>query len=252
MERVESPGLEADPMTQIVVDTLNRLDLLQRTLEAIWTRTSSPYRLHVIDDASEEANAAYLRERQEDGMIDSLTLREARRGIPANWNEAATTGDSPVVVYTNGDVLCPELDPDWLALGLDALARFPDLGMVSLNDPLCTARHAWKVIERRDGVTICDRVPSFFLMVRRTLMQAIVIPDVGGVLAGIPIVADYRKIDRAWSRAARAGGYVVGYLTRVYCQHIGLHSVRTSTDLSAWAAMPVDSRTLAPPEEYAG
>lgn len=237
MERVEPAGVEEGQMiTQIVVDTLNRLDLLKRTLESIWTRTSSRYRLHVIDDASEEGNADYLREQYADGMIDSLTLRETRRGIPANWNEAAGTGDSPVVVYTNGDVLCPEVDPDWLARGLDALARFPDLGMVSLNDPLCTARHAWNVVARRDGVTITDRVPSFFLMIRRTLMQAITIPDVGGVLAGIPMVADYRKIDRAWSLAVRKRGYVVGYLTRTYCQHIGLRSVRTHKDLSAWAS----------------
>ena len=239
--------------TQIVVDTLNRLDLLRCTLEGIWANTTTPYRLHVIDDASEEGNAEYLRKKRAEGKIDSVTLREKRLGIPANWNEAARTGDSEIVVYTNGDVLCPKIpQPDWLARGLGAMSRYPELGLLSLNSPMCTANGGWKVIERWDGVTVCDRVPSFFLFARRALMQEIVIPDVGGRLAGIPIVASFAKIDRAWSVAARARGYKVGYLTKVYCRHIGLHSVRNGRDLSRWDVEPLDAETLVPPEEWRG
>lgn len=240
--------------TDIVVDTLNRLPELQRTLETIIERTASPYRLHVIDDASTEGNQAYLREMQSAGKIETLTLRTERLGIPANWNQAARTGDSEIVIYTNGDVLCPRLEGkcDWIIWGLGAMARYPDLGLLSLNSPMCTKNRGWRVIERRSGVVIVDRVPSFFLFARRDLMQQIIIPDVGGKLAGIPITEDCKKIDRAWSQAAQACGFVVGYLARVYCHHIGLQSVRTGRDLSRWDVPPLDGETLVPPEEYRG
>ena len=238
--------------TDIVVDTLNRLPELRRTLESIFERTATPYRLHVIDDASDEGNADYLLELWREGKLASLTLRHERAGIPANWNAAAATGTSKIVVYSNGDVLCPKVSPDWLARGLGAMGRYPDIGLLSLNSPMCTANGGWKVIERREGVTICDRVPSFYLFARRGLMRQIILPDVGGTLAGILIVAKYTKIDRAWSRAAQAEKYKVGYLSKVYCQHIGLHSVRSGRNLSRWAIEPVDAETLAPPESYRG
>jgi glycosyltransferase involved in cell wall biosynthesis len=239
-------------MTDIVVDTLNRLPLLQRSLESIFERTVTPYRLHVIDDASTEGNAEYLRGLHEAGKLASVTLREKRLGIPANWNQAARTGDSEIVVYCNGDVLCPKVSPDWLLRGLGALDRYADLGAVSLNSPMCTANGGWKVVERRKGVVIADRVPSFYLFVRRALMQDIVIPDVGGKLEEIPIVPEYTAIDRAWSRAVQRRGYKVGYLAKTYCEHIGVHSVRNGRDLSQWAVPVVDAETLEPPREYAG
>lgn len=239
-------------MTDIVVDTLNRLPLLQRTLESIFERTTTPYRLHVIDDASIEGNADYLRGLYEAGKLASVTLREERLGIPANWNQAARTGDSEIVVYCNGDVLCPQVSPDWLARGLGALDRYPDLGMVSLNSPMCTANRSWKVVERRPGVVICDRVPSFYLFVRRAVMQEIVIPDVGGTLERIAIVPTFSAIDRAWSRAMQRRGYQVGYLATTYCEHIGVNSVRDGRDLSQWAVPVTNPETLEPLPEFAG
>ena len=241
-------------MIQIVVDTLNRLSELQQTLMAIWERTTTPYRLHVIDDASVEGNQKWLLQMRRQGKIHSLTLRTKRGGIPANWNEAAQTGDGEILVYTNGDALCPQVEPDWLARGLAVLKKYPDLGMLSLNDPMCTAKCAWKVVERRDGVTLTDRVPSFFLFVRRALMQKIVLPAVGGKAYKLPVFESYKGIDRIWSRGAQVNGYVVGYLTRTYCQHIGYQSVRTGADLHVWGkrVMPINMATLEPPERYAG
>jgi len=239
-------------MTDIVMDTFNRLPELRRTMESILERTVSPYRLHPIDDASTEGNADYLLSLWREGRLASLTLRHERRGIPANWNAAAAMGSSEILVYTNGDVICPKLDPDWLAHGLGAMQRYPDLGLLSLNSPMCTANRSWKVIERRKDVVICDRVPSFFLFARRSLMRQVWIPDVGGAVAGIPILPTYKAIDRAWSQAVQARGYVVGYLSAVYCEHIGIRSVRNGRDLSRWAITPLDAETLTPPEEYRG
>lgn len=238
-------------MIQIVIDTLNRLPELQRTLTAIWERTATPYRLHVIDDASTDGNQEWLQVMHAAGKIDSLNLRAIRLGIHANWNEVAVTGDSDIVVYSCGDVLCPLVAPDWLARGLATMEKYPDIGLLSLNDPLCTAKGAWKVAELRDDVTLTDRVPSFFLFARRALMQKIVIPPVGKKMYKLPVFANYKGIDRIWSRGAQAHGYHVGFMNDTYCQHIGLHSVRADVDLTEWADAvgPVDPETLEPLEE---
>lgn len=237
-------------MIQIVIDTLNRLPELQRTLTALWERTTTPYRLHVIDDASTDGNPEWLKAMHAAGKIDSLNLRVTRLGIQANWNEAAHTGEGDILVYSCGDVLCPQVSPDWVSRGLAMLDKYPDIGLLSLNDPLCTVKGAWKVAETRDDVTLTDRVPSFFLFARRELMQKIVIPPVGKKMYKLPVFPSYKGIDRIWSRGAQAHGYHVGFMNNTYCQHIGLHSVRDDADLTEWAALigPVDPQTLEPVE----
>jgi len=237
--------------TDIVMDTLNRLPLLQRSIESILEGTKSPYRLYVIDDASTEGNAEYLLGLWKEGKIAEPILRKKRRGIPANWNMVPELGKSEIVVYTNGDVICPNIKPDWIRRGLKVLGKYPDLGMVSLNSPMSNAKRDLRVLKRRPGVTISDRVPSFFLFVRRELMLKIKIPDIGGKLAGVPIVGNYYGIDHAWSRAMRLLGYQVGYLEKIYCKHIGLQSVRTNADLTKWS-IECDPITLTPPKRFRG
>ena len=45
-------------ITDIVLCTRNRLPLLKRTLTYLFERTITPFRLHVIDDASTEGNVS--------------------------------------------------------------------------------------------------------------------------------------------------------------------------------------------------
>ncbi len=239
-------------VTDIIVDTLNRLPELQRTLESIFERTTSPYRLHVIDDASTEGNAEYLHGLWREGKLTSVVLRNERRGILANWNMMAGITRSDVIVHTNGDVVCPKVQPDWLSRGLAIMAKYPDIGMLCLNSPMCTAKRSWRVIERCDDVVIVDRVPAFYQFRRRRLMEEIRMPEIGGTLAGIPISPTYAGIDTAVAKAALALGYRCAYLSRTYCEHIGVHSVRNGQDLSAWAIKPVNPDTLEPSQEYAG
>jgi len=161
-----------------------------------------------------------------------------------------TTSD--IIVYTNGDVLCPKTNPDWLVHGLKALAHNPDIGMLSLNSPMCNAKKVLRIKERRKGIVITDRVPSFFLFVRRDLMQKIRLPKIGGKILGIPMTETYAKIDRMWSKMSRRHGYKVGYLSGVYCWHFGTHSLRNDCNLSRWIHQPVNPDTLMPLERYRG
>jgi glycosyltransferase involved in cell wall biosynthesis len=227
-------------MTDIVLCTKNRLPLLMRTLDYLLQRTTAPFRLHAIDDASTEGNEAYLRGLLVAGRIASLVTREYSVPIGENWNAAARLASTDVLVFTDDDVLCPALDPDWLSRGLAAMDQHRQVGLLALHDPSAPIR----AIRQEREITICDRVGAHLAFIRRDLMRRIVIPPVGGSLEGIDICADSRKLDRAWSRAVQSAGYEVGYLTDVYCQHIGLLSVRNGQDLSGRVVGPVDERML--------
>ena len=231
-------------MTDIVLCTKDRLALLTRTLTCLFERTTSPYRLHVIDDASTDGTAAYLMELQGQGMIDVLALRRHTMPVLANWNDAAMLAESDVLVFTEDDALCPALEPDWLARGLAAMAAHPSLGLMALNNPSC--RHVRRLKGQDGEVMLCDRIGAQFAFVRRDVMRRIVIPPVGGRLEGIMIVADGHNLDRAWCRAVWAAGYEVGYLRDVYTQHTGAVSRRNGADIGATLITAIDPATLEP------
>jgi hypothetical protein len=229
-------------ITDIVLCTRNRLPLLKRTLTYLFERTTSQFRLHVIDDASTEGNVPYLRSLLQAGMIAGLTTRPRSEPIGANWNAAALLAVSDVLVFTDDDILCPALEPDWLSRGLAAMARYRKLGLLALHLPTAPA----KAIRQEGPLTLCDRVGAHLAFIRRDLMRSIVIPPVGGSLGGIKIRADSTSLDRAWSGEVSAKGWSVAYLTGVYCQHIGAVSARNGQDLRSRDVVLINADTLEP------
>ena len=229
-------------MIDIVIATCDRLPLLKRTLASIWERTTTPYRLHVIDDASSDGETPdYLRSISDVGnLVASITLRPKRRGIAANLRAVSDLTTSDPVVYSDDDLLCPLLDPDWLAREEAAMMARPFLGILALNNPHCNIGDKRHRTHKDDEVTYCMRSPGGFQMIRRAVLDVAVPAD--GRLSPVSIMAG----------SAKDYGWEVGYLTKVYCQHIGLISVRTERDVSKAIAKvaPDNVLTLEPPEEY--
>ena len=230
-------------VTDIVVMTCERLALLKRTLAHIWERTRTTYRLHVIDDASTEGNAEYLSELLAQGRIASALLRPERVGIAAHLRAIGAMSESDPVVFTDDDVLCPRLEPDWLARGLAAMAAHPEVGLLALNNPECNIGGKRGPRERgHGGITYCRNVGGTFAFARRA------------VLDGCAPGGRARSPVKIMCVRAAAAGWRVAYLADVYCQHIGMASARNGRDLSAELAlvMPLDPLTLEPVDEYKG
>jgi len=224
--------------TDIVVTTCERLELLRRTLQYIWDRTVTPYRLHVIDDAS--SNAAYLRRLRDQGKVASVWLHKRRVGISAHLRALERITRSDPVIFTDDDILCPRLEPDWLARGLEAMEQFPKLGLLALNNPQCNARRSRGRTVPGNPVTLCRNVPGSFVFVRRA------------VLATCHVADGTRSPVKALCRLAARRGWRTGYLTHVYCQHIGSRSARTGKNLSKLIELvpATDSNTLEPPKGF--
>jgi len=225
--------------TDIVILTCGRQRLFRRTLEHIQSRTSTPYRLCVMDDNS--GYTAYLEDLLRDGKIGSLVSRSERMGIAANLRTLQDVTTSDPIVYVDDDILCPKLDPDWLECGLTEMANRPQLGLLALNNPQANIGDRRHIIQRGAVVTTCRNVGGTFLFIRRSLLGKIG-PSV-----------KYRHSIKAMCLAAARQGYDVGYLAQVYCQHIGAVSVREksrSYEDELREVYPINSDTLEAPDGY--
>ena len=147
---------------------------------------------------------------------------------------------SDPIVVVDDDILCPKLEPDWLSQGLQALEDHPELAVLALNNPQCNVRHSRHVISRGPQVTTCTYLGGTFLFIRRRALEGYV-PNKVSRLGPI----------KTWLRTVKEPR---GYLTNVYCQHIGMKSVRTGDDLSVIYkdALPINKNTLEPSMKYRG
>jgi len=208
----------ADPITDIIVTTRNRLDCLQETLAYIYERTRAPYRLHVLDDASTDGNVNWLMGEWKAGRIHHLLLHGERVGAMAQLNQGAWLAVSDPVVFTDDDVLCPDVDPCWLERGRTAILERPRLGILALNHPGATRR----IIDKDDVVTYCKFIGGTFMFARRSYLNWCPLPHYRNNFGITPTTQRSSK--------ARKRGFLVGYLTKTYCKHFGGYSVLTEKE----------------------
>lgn len=223
----------------IVLFSRNRIEYARQSISYILARTRTPYRLHVIDDSSTDGTVDYLLSLWREGKICDLILRGRNAGITANYNLANWLSFSDPFVITADDLLCPDVEPDWLSRGVEMMQRRPDLGELDLNNP-----GAYRVSYQHDGdVVYCEAVGGTFGFIRRALVPHICLSH---FINNFDQTGDATRCDKI-----RAAGYKVGYLTETFCHHIGKNSV-------VWGDLPnpsifvdpLDPITLRPPEEY--
>lgn len=223
------------PYTDIVITTRNRLDYLQQTLTYIYARTRTPYTLHVVDDASEEENAQWLFEEWQAGRVHDLLLRQIHCGARANQNAGVWMTFSDPFVLCDDDVLCPDVEPDWLARGVQEMAKHPELAMLALHHPGAKTKSRGT----SGNVTYCLSLGATFLFVRRAFAH--MLPHRLGDL-GRPM--------ELRCQAAHKDGWKIGYLTHTYCYHIGVESVLDGKPYQGKFIRPIDWDTLEPPTEW--
>lgn len=222
-------------MIDIVMTSRNRLDYLEETINRLITCTRSPYALHIIDDNSEPGVTDYLLKLWRGGYVASLCLNSERRGINANKNLSTWLALSDPFVITADDILCPDIDPDWLATGLEVMSHHPELAILDLNHP-----GAWRgPIEPNGEVTYCEVVGGTLGFMRRAFMDGYHLPHFRGNFG--------QGDDVLRCGAARAEGWKVGYLENIYCYHIGRVSSNTGGEYTNGPFVkPKDWKTLEP------
>ena len=113
-------------MTDLFITTYLRQDFAKQCIKYIRERTKSPYRLTVIDNGGNE---------DLESLVDRyvpLWKSVGNAGIHFAWNTALSLTDSPYFVTIDPDLLCPDLEPDWLETMIKYMDERPDYGAISM------------------------------------------------------------------------------------------------------------------------
>lgn len=239
--------------TRVTTDRPDRLGYLQQCLKFIWERTRSPYLLHVVDDSSDVKTDAreWLWEMYKRQKINTLVFCDRKGGQRARLNAGFWLTFSDPMVFTDDDVLVPDVEPDWIARALEAFQQHPEFGVIALNSPafnLIRAGGARGKIGTIGQITECKSLPGHMVFMRRKLMEGWHWPHVQGqrMIAPGQHFPDSQRCERA-----RQCGLKIGYLTTTYCYHAGNVAVREEKAVEPNIVEPVDWQTLRPPKEYA-
>lgn len=187
----------------IVLLSHNRLDYLARTVEALHARTPEPFRLTLVDNASESEVRNWLDANRR--FFHRIIPLPENEHVPAFQHGISVTTSDPFVV-TDPDLVVPDLRPSWLSRLLDLMERHPDFGLIGVGlDPgnrppvLDPEPHEPLV----DGELVETSVGTWFQMIRRAALRE-----------------PYRKDNQA-CLAVRAAGYRVGWAPDIRCLHLG-------------------------------
>jgi len=110
--------------TSIVIPTYNKLSLLRSCIDGITAHTDSPYEIIVVDNASTDGTANYLR-----GLRGQVRYRvlDANRGFAGAVNVGMMMAKGSTIALLNNDVLVTE---GWLGHMLACLQSEETVGMV--------------------------------------------------------------------------------------------------------------------------
>ena len=237
-------------VTDIVVTTCDRLETLQKTIRYILKRTTpDTYRITVVDDLSQDKTWRYLTKLEKAGIIYRAILRPERLGCTRYFDGMFECTESDPVVFTDDDILCPKLEPDWLSQGLEAMETHPGMGLIALNNPEANLGGGRALKQPGEIVTTIQAVGGTFGFIRREVLK-----DCGGI--GIPalnLIPAQSLCYRIWMHPKH---WKIGYLTYVYCYHNQNWSVRarrvTTNPRRYHLLNPEDENTLEPRETLRG
>ncbi|QHT64086.1 glycosyltransferase family 2 protein [Paenibacillus lycopersici] len=120
---MESFGLHFEG-TSIIIPSYNQLDYLKKCLASIGEYTPSPYEIIVVDNASTDGTADYLRTV---GGVVRYRILERNRGFAGATNVGLMMAKGTTLLLLNNDTI---VTPRWLDNMLACLNSDPGIGMV--------------------------------------------------------------------------------------------------------------------------
>lgn len=115
-------------MIDIILLTCNRKELSKQTIDELYSRTCTPFRLIVVDNHSEDGTAELLKDYKARGLINELELLQ----IPIRISEAYNLGfryiQSEYFLTMQDDIIVPKLEPDIIQQLIGLMKKYPKHG----------------------------------------------------------------------------------------------------------------------------
>lgn len=194
----------------IVLLTYNRLEYLVATVQALRERTTEPFRLTIVDNASASPVRNWLVEHR--ALFHQVIFRAENEHIAGFQHGIDATSSDPFVL-AEPDLLVPALEPSWLARLHGLMERHPDFGLIGVgldpvNRPSVLGPEMIDAEALVDGEIVEANVGIWFQMIRRDALR-------------IPYVKD-----SAACIAIREQGYRVGWAPGIRAFHLGWDDYR--------------------------
>ena len=198
-------------MTDIYITSFYRKDMTERTVNAIYERTTpGTFQLHIFDNGSDKGTRDFLIGLFDAGRIASLHLDSRNTGFLYNKlvYHAMTESSNQYYVVSDNDILPPKLEPDWLQQMTAIMDRHPQLAMLTPQmPPLCLQQP----LGMDDEVAYCTAVGNLFKLVRRDSIE------LDKINQQLNEVGD----DSIMSQHVRVRGWEVGFCRDIFCYHAG-------------------------------
>ena len=113
------------PAVSVVIPTYNHRDFVLATLDSVFAQTFTDYEVIVINDGSPDDTAVLLRPLADAGRIRYIEQENTGQSIARNRGIAEAQGE--LIALLDDDDFWP---PDKLQWQVDAMARYPDAGII--------------------------------------------------------------------------------------------------------------------------
>lgn len=193
----------------IIMVTYNRYKFTKKTLEHLFERTKTPYRLIVVDNGSQDGTIDLLNKYHAERKIFKVVPLPNNLGLQRAKNIGFESVQSARFVDTDNDCLLPALEPDWLAQLNVLMDSHPSFAAISLRPQVLVGvgaifREAPEVVENNVAGG------SWRLMNRDAVEQA----------GGWEDVFENRREEWDICTKLRKNGYKVGYARDIYTYHM--------------------------------
>lgn len=122
-------GYTTDKPIDIILITCNRLEITKVTIDELWKRIKTPFRLIVVDDSSVDGTAEYLIEACAKGIVDIYVPLE-NSNICQAYNKGFEFVESDYFITMQDDITPPDLEPDVIQQLIDLMIKYPEAGSI--------------------------------------------------------------------------------------------------------------------------
>ena len=118
--------MKNQPAASIIILTYNNLEMTRQCIDSIYARTSVPFELILVDNASADETPAYLARLKSEKPNVHLILNKENLGFAKGNNQGAEAAQGEYLVFLNNDTIVTR---GWLK-GLIRHLQEPKVGMV--------------------------------------------------------------------------------------------------------------------------
>ena len=212
----------------IIIPVWNQLEFTRECIEAIIKNTSYPYRLILVDNASDEATKRYLEGVRDRSSLEIELIRnEENLGFVKAVNQGLRISDSPFVCVMNNDTIPA---PGWLERMIDFAACHPDVGLIN---PQCNGHGNMKIddyarglAKKRGEYMEMNQCQGFCMLIKREAVERVGYLDEAFGIGGFD--------DTDYSMRAHIAGYRCVAIKDAYVYHRLHSSFNASGDREDW------------------